>query len=216
MTYNVPMLAGDVLDSVINVADQTLRTLFAPARSARQPDLPADTGTMTPGERRHSAGLMRVNHAGEIAAQGLYRGQAALSRSRQTRVFLERAANEEADHLAWCEARLHELGSRPSILNPLWYLGSFGLGVAAAALGDTVSLGFMTETELQVEGHLASHLDRLPASDLRSRGIVQHMKNEESAHGQSARARGAADLPMPIPGLMRMAARVMTGTAYWL
>jgi ubiquinone biosynthesis monooxygenase Coq7 len=130
--------------------------------------------------------------------------------------LLERAAGEEADHLAWCESRLTELGSRPSLLNPLWYLGSFGLGAAAALLGDAVSLGFMTETETQVEGHLASHLDRLPASDLRSRKIVELMKSEEAGHGQAARAQGAAELPAPIPTLMRAAARVMTGTAYWL
>jgi ubiquinone biosynthesis monooxygenase Coq7 len=211
-----PMLASDVLDSVLNVADQTLRTLFAPARSARTPDLPADNAALTPGEKRHAAGLMRVNHAGEIAAQGLYRGQAALSRSPATREFLERAAGEEADHLAWCESRLTELDSRPSLLNPFWYLGSFGLGAAAAVLGDAISLGFMTETEAQVEGHLASHLDRLPAGDLRSRKIVELMKSEEAGHAQAARARGGAELPAPIPTLMRVAARVMTGAAYWL
>jgi 3-demethoxyubiquinol 3-hydroxylase len=211
-----PMPASDVLDSVINAADQTLRTLFAPARSARAPELPPDDASLTVGEKRHAAGLMRVNHAGEIAAQGLYRGQAALSRSPDTRAFLEHAAAEEADHLAWCEARLTELHSRPSLLNPLWYLGSFGLGAAAALLGDAVSLGFVTETEAQVEGHLASHLDRLPPGDARSRRIVELMKSEEAGHGQAARARGAAELPAPIPSLMRLAARVMTGAAYWV
>jgi ubiquinone biosynthesis monooxygenase Coq7 len=211
-----PMPASDVLDSMLNVADQTLRTLFAPARSARTPDLPADDGSMSANEKRHAAGLMRVNHAGEIAAQGLYRGQATFSRAPATRAFLQHAANEEADHLAWCETRLSELGSRPSWLNPIWYLGSFGLGAAAALLGDAVSLGFVTETEAQVEGHLASHLDRLPAADRRSRRIIELMKSEESGHGQAARACGAAELPAPIPALMRHAARVMTGTAYWL
>ncbi len=133
---------------------------------------------------------MRVNHAGEIAAQGLYRGQAALSREPAMRDFLDHAADEEADHLAWCESRLRELGARPSRLNALWYLGSFGLGAAAALLGDAVSLGFMTETERQVEGHLAGHLDRLPAADRRSRRIVEIMKTEESGHGAGgARAR---------------------------
>jgi 3-demethoxyubiquinol 3-hydroxylase len=210
------MLDRGVLDSVLNVADQTLRTLFAPARSARRPELPAEADSLTAGEKRHAAGLMRVNHAGEIAAQGLYRGQAALSRSSATREFLERAANEEADHLAWCESRLQELGSRPSWLNPIWYVGSFGLGCAAALLGDAVSLGFVTETEAQVEGHLAGHLDRLPASDLRSRKIIDQIKLEQSGHGPPARARAAAELPAPIPRLMRAAARVMTGTAYWL
>lgn len=211
-----PMPTSDVLDSVLNVADQTLRTLFAPARSTRSPDLPEDSASLSLGDKRLAASLMRVNHAGEIAAQGLYRGQAALSRSAETRAFLERAAAEEAEHLAWCESRLTELGARPSLLNPLWYLGSFGLGAAAAMLGDAVSLGFMTETETQVEGHLASHLDRLPTADLRSRRIVELMKAEESGHGHAARARGAADLPPPLPTLMRCVARVMTGTAYWL
>jgi ubiquinone biosynthesis monooxygenase Coq7 len=211
-----PMQASEVLDSMLNLADSTLRTLFAPAHSARQPDLPADTGELTAEERRHAAALMRVNHAGEIAAQGLYRGQAALSRSRDTREFLEHSADEEADHLAWCESRLRELQSRPSWLNPFWYLGSFGLGAAAAVLGDAVSLGFMTETEKQVEGHLASHLDRLPAADVRSRRIVEIMKSEEAGHGSAARARGATELPPPVPALMRVAARVMTGAAYWI
>ncbi len=216
MTYNSRMPASDVLDSVLTVADQTLRTLFAPARTARKPELPPEEQSLTPAERRHAAGLMRVNHAGEIAAQGLYRGQAALSRSSATREFLERTADEEADHLAWCETRLQELGSRPSWLNPLWYLGSFGLGAAAAVLGDAVSLGFMTETEAQVEGHLAGHLDRLPEADRRSRRIVELMRSEEAGHGQAAQSRGAVELPFPIPALMRVTARIMTGTSYWL
>lgn len=205
----------DVLDSVLKVADETLRTLFAPAHSERQLDLAAESG-LSAAEKRHAAGLMRVNHAGEIAAQGLYRGQAALSRSGSTREFMRRAASEEGDHLAWCEDRLRELDSRPSLLNPLWYLGSFAMGAAAAALGDDLSLGFVTETERQVEGHLASHLDRLPANDQRSRQIVAQMKTDEAAHAQAARAQGAAELPSPLPTLMRYAARVMTGSAYWL
>ena len=155
MTYNESMLASNVLDSVLKVADETLRTLFAPAQGVRQPPLPPDA-VLTEAEKRHAAGLMRVNHAGEIAAQGLYRGQAALSRSGATRDFMRRAASEEGDHLAWCESRLHELDSRPSRLNPIWYLGSFAIGAAAAAFGDELSLGFVTETERQVEGHLAS------------------------------------------------------------
>jgi len=204
------------LDTLLMTADQTLRTLFAPARSSRWPELPPDEPSLTAGEKRHAASLMRVNHAGEIAAQGLYRGQAALSRDPAVREFLERSADQEADHLAWCEARLHELGSRPSRLNVFWYLGSFGLGAAAALLGDAISLGFVQETEEQVEGHLAGHLDRLPAADQRSRRIVEVMKSEESGHADAARAHGAATLPPPIPRLMRAAARVMTGTAYWL
>jgi ubiquinone biosynthesis monooxygenase Coq7 len=215
LTYNEGMLASDVLDSVLTVADDALRTLFAPAQSVRKPALPADS-PLTEVEKRQAAALMRVNHAGEIAAQGLYRGQAALSRSRTTREFMQRAAGEEGDHLAWCEHRLHELGSRPSRFNPVWYLGSFVIGAAAALFGDALSMGFVTETERQVEGHLASHLDRLPASDQRSRQIVELMKSDEAAHAQAARAAGAAALPEPIPTLMRVAARVMTGTAYWV
>jgi ubiquinone biosynthesis monooxygenase Coq7 len=215
MTYNAPMQASAVLDLVLKVADDALRTLFAPALAVRQPPLPADAA-LTEAEKRHAAGLMRVNHAGEIAAQGLYRGQAAMSRSTSTREFMRRAAREEGDHLAWCETRLHELASRPSLLNPLWYLGSFMLGATAAVLGDELSLGFVTETERQVEGHLASHLDRLPASDQRSRAIVELMKSDEAAHAQAARAAGASELPGPIPTLMRAAARVMTGSAYWV
>jgi ubiquinone biosynthesis monooxygenase Coq7 len=214
MSYNARMIASDVLDSVLQVADETLRTLFAPAQAVRTPTLPPD-GALTEAEKRHAAGLMRVNHAGEIAAQGLYRGQAALSRSSATRDFMRRAAGEEGDHLAWCETRLHELDSRPSRLNPIWYLGSFALGATAALFGDELSLGFVTETERQVEGHLASHLERLPVNDLRSRHIVALMKSDEAAHAEGARERGAAGLPGSIPALMRAAARVMTGTAYW-
>jgi ubiquinone biosynthesis monooxygenase Coq7 len=206
----------DPLDAVLGAADRALRTLFAPARTDRNPRLPGDPGTLGEAERRHAAGLMRVNHAGEVSAQGLYHGQALLSRSSPTRAFLERAAREEGDHLAWCEARLHELGSHPSRLNPLWYLGSFALGAVAAAIGDRVSLGFVAETERQVEGHLAAHLDRLPAADLRSRRILELMKSEEAAHGQGARALGGAELPPPVPRLMRGIARIMTGAAYWI
>jgi len=215
MTYNKRMPTTGVLDSVLKVADDSLRTLFAPARSERNLGL-APESTLTEAEKRHAAGLMRVNHAGEIAAQGLYRGQAVLSRSNSTREFMQRAAGEEGDHLAWCEDRLRELDAKPSLLNPIWYLGSFALGAAAAALGDELSLGFVTETERQVEGHLASHLDRLPAADLRSRQIVTQMKSDEAAHAQAARSAGAAELPAPLPTLMRYAARIMTGTAYWL
>ena len=215
MTYNVPMPASDVLDSVLKVADEALRTLFAPARSARAPALSPEA-PLSEADKRLSAGLMRVNHAGEMAAQGLYRGQAALSRSSHTRAFLQRAAHEEGDHLAWCEMRLRELNSAPSRLNPLWYVGSFAIGAVAAALGDRVSLGFVTETERQVEGHLASHLERLPVTDQRSRSIVELMKTDEAGHAQAARAAGAGELPGPIPTLMRYAARVMTATAYWL
>jgi 3-demethoxyubiquinol 3-hydroxylase len=209
------MPAPLVLDSFLKVADDALRTLFAPAHAARTLSLPPSP-ELTTAEKRHAAGLMRVNHAGEIAAQGLYRGQSLLAQRPATRSFMERAAVEEGDHLAWCESRLEELDSRPSVLKPLWYAGAFAMGAAAAVLGDELSLGFVTETERQVEGHLESHLDRLPASDQRSRQIVLQMKSDEAAHAQSARAAGARELPLPVPALMRFAARFMTGASYWL
>ncbi len=204
-----------LVDQLLVVADETLRTLFAPAQSARVLPLPPDVPLTEP-EKRHIAGLMRINHAGEVAAQGLYRGQSLLSRREATREFLRRAAREEGDHLAWCETRLEELGSHPSRLNALWYLGSFAIGAAAAALGDEVSLGFVSETERQVEGHLASHLERLPVGDVRSRQILQQMKSDETGHAQSARSHGGSDLPEPIPWLMRSVARLMTSSAYWI
>jgi 3-demethoxyubiquinol 3-hydroxylase len=168
------------------------------------------------GERRTSAALMRVNHAGEIAAQALYHGQALVARSAATRDLLLKAAHEETDHLAWCETRLKELDSRPSLLNPLWYAGSFAIGAMAALLGDRTSLGFVVETERQVEGHLDQHLARLPPDDARSRVILETMRSDEIAHGMTAKAAGAAELPTPVRVLMRSTARVMTSTAYWI
>ena len=159
---------------------------------------------------------MRVNHAGEIAAQALYHGQALVARSDTTRALLLKAAHEETDHLAWCETRLKELDSRPSLLNPLWYAGSFAIGAAAALLGDRASLGFVVETERQVEGHLDEHLARLPQDDTRSRAILQTMRTDEIAHGVSAKAAGGAELPSPVRFLMRNTARLMTSTAYWI
>ena len=167
-------------------------------------------------EKRHSAALMRVNHSGEIAAQALYHGQALIARNQATRDLLLKAAHEETDHLAWCEARLKELDSRPSLLNPLWYAGSFAIGAVAALLGDRTSLGFVVETERQVEGHLNEHLARLSPDDARSRAILQTMRTDEIAHGMSAKAAGGAELPSPVRSLMRTTARVMTSTAYWI
>jgi 3-demethoxyubiquinol 3-hydroxylase len=167
-------------------------------------------------ERRASAALMRVNHAGEIAAQALYHGQALVARSAATRELLLKAAREETDHLAWCETRLKELDSRPSLLNPVWYAGSFAIGALAALLGDRMSLGFVVETERQVEGHLDEHLARLPSDDARSRAILETMKTDEIAHGMSAKAAGGAELPSPVRVLMRGTARLMTSTAYWI
>jgi 3-demethoxyubiquinol 3-hydroxylase len=171
---------------------------------------------LTDTEKRTAAALMRVNHAGEIAAQALYHGQALMARSTATRELLLKAAREETDHLAWCETRLRDLDSRPSLLNPLWYAGSFAIGAAAALLGDRISLGFVVETERQVEGHLDEHLARLPQGDARSRAILQTMQADEIAHGMSAKAAGGAELPSPVRALMRNTARVMTRTAYWI
>jgi 3-demethoxyubiquinol 3-hydroxylase len=172
--------------------------------------------SLTESEKRDSAALMRVNHAGEIAAQALYHGQALAARSAATRALLLKAAHEETDHLAWCETRLKELDSRPSLLNPLWYAGSFAIGAATALLGDRTSLGFVVETERQVEGHLDDHLTRLPQDDTRSRAILQTMRTDEIAHGVSAKAAGGAELPSPVRFLMRHTARLMTSTAYWI
>jgi ubiquinone biosynthesis monooxygenase Coq7 len=171
---------------------------------------------LTEAERCESAALMRVNHAGELAAQALYHGQALVARSVSTRAMLLSAARSESDHLAWCEARLKELAARPSLLNPLWYAGSFTIGALTGLLGDRASLGFVAETERQVEGHLDEHLGRLPASDTRSRAILETMRSEEIAHGAAASAAGGPRLPPPLPALMRATARIMTRTAYWL
>ncbi|MBS0365119.1 MAG: 2-polyprenyl-3-methyl-6-methoxy-1,4-benzoquinone monooxygenase [Proteobacteria bacterium] len=201
--------------------DRALRAVFAPAQSRRP--VPAPTPPAGPSapalsetERRESAALMRVNHAGELAAQALYHGQALMARGRQIRTLLLDAAQSESDHLAWCEARLKELGARPSLLNPLWYAGSFAIGALVALAGDRASLGFVAETERQVEGHLDNHLNRLPTSDVRSREILAAMRAEEIGHGAAASAAGGVTLPPPVPTLMRHTARVMTGAAYWI
>ncbi len=204
------------LDRLLELADAGLRSSFGRPASARPtPGIPA-AAPADPGRRRHVAGLMRVNHAGEIAAQGLYHGQALTARSPATREALRRAADEEGDHLAWCRDRLDELGSRPSLLNPLWYAGSVAIGALAGLCGDRASLGFMAETEKQVEGHLEDHLARLPVDDARSRAIIEQMQADEVGHGRAAIAAGGAPLPEPVPKLMRLTARIMTGTAYWI
>jgi ubiquinone biosynthesis monooxygenase Coq7 len=204
-----------LVDSLLCSADNALRALFAPAHAARTLSLPP-AAELSDSERRHVTGLMRVNHAGEISAQALYHGQALIARSPVTRDFLLRAAAEEGDHLAWCEERLRELGARPSLLNPLWYAGSFAIGALAAAVGDKVSLGFVRETERQVEGHLDGHLAALPAQDERTRELIGQMKADETRHADGAERAGAVPLPGPVRALMRAAARVMTRTAYWL
>lgn len=208
------MDATSPLDSLLSAADNALRALFAPPHAARQPPALPPATPMDPAASRHAAGLMRVNHAGEVAAQALYHGQALLARQPETREFLLRAAREEGDHLAWCAGRLEELGSRPSLLNPLWYAGSFAIGALAAAVSDRLSLGFVVETERQVEGHLASHLQRLPEADERSRAIVRTMQADEAGHADQARLAGATPLPAPVPQIMQAVSKVMTSTAY--
>lgn len=208
------MSADRMLEPLLLAADRALRSVFAETRAARPTPGPADAAPLPDAERQRSASLMRVNHAGEVAAQALYHAQALFARDPQVREFMLHAAREETDHLAWCEQRLAELDARPSVLNPLWYAGSFGIGALAALLGDRVSLGFVAETERQVEGHLQSHLDRLPAEDQRSRAIVDAMRSDEASHGRSAESAGGASLPGPVRELMRRTARVMTHTSY--
>lgn len=198
-------------------ADRALHTLAAPASAQRANPAQATAPVELPDDqRRHAAALMRINHAGEVAAQALYHGQALTARNPAIRETLRQAADEEGDHLAWCDERLRELGSRPSLLNPVWYVGSFAIGALAGACGDRVSLGFLVETERQVEGHLEDHLARLPAADTRSRRVLEEMKRDEVRHGDTAQAAGAAELPAPVKLLMKLTSRVMTRTAYYL
>ena len=166
------------------------------------------------GERTHSAGLMRVNHVGEVCAQALYQSQKLIARDEKTRDLLDRAAKEEMDHMAWCEERLKELDSRPSLLNPVWYFGAFGIGLLAGIAGDRWSLGFVAETEKQVERHLDQHLEKLPENDSRSRNIVMQMRQDEIEHGSSALEAGGQELPVPVKTLMSGISKIMTTTAY--
>lgn len=204
------------IDRTISAVDDFLRGIAAPLpRSARAtPADELDEAPLSPEERLHSGRLMRVNHAGEIAAQGLYQGHAAAARSRIIAEHMRAAAEEELDHLSWCEQRLSELGMAPSRLRPLWFAGAWCIGAMSAAVGDRWSLGFVEETERQVAEHLYGHLDRLPAGDARSRAIVSTMRAEEQEHGAKARSAGATVLPRPVRRMMRIAAKVMTGTSY--
>jgi 3-demethoxyubiquinol 3-hydroxylase len=212
------MSSGRSLDSAIATVDRALRAVFAPARATRPGPRPptGPSGVLSDAERRASAALMRVNHAGELAAQALYHGQAVAARSQSTRRVLLATARAESDHLAWCEERLAQLAARPSLLDPLWYAGSFAIGALAGLCGDRISLGFVAETERQVEGHLDEHLGRLPAGDVESRAILQAMRTEEIAHGASAAAAGGTPVPAPVRSLMRQTARIMTRTAFWI
>jgi ubiquinone biosynthesis monooxygenase Coq7 len=202
-------------DRVLTALDGALRALLAPARAKRTLPEVAD-GPLTDAERRESAALMRVNHAGEIAAQALYQGQALVARNPRLREELLAAGREETEHLAWTESRLDELGSRTSLLDPLWYAGSFAIGMLAGLSGDRTSLGFVEETERQVERHLDGHLDRLPPNDARSRVIIEQMREDEIAHGRRARDLGAQVLPIPVRRVMQATARIMTRSAYWI
>jgi len=204
-------------DLTIGAIDASLRTLFAAPPAARRcPTVAAETTELAPHERELSGALMRVNHVGEVCAQALYQAQALTARSPALREQMLAASREETDHLAWTQKRLDALGSRPSLLNPLWYGGAFAIGLAAGRLGDAVSLGFVVETERQVEQHMASHLERLPAEDARSRAIVDQMKEDERRHADDAQGAGGVELPLPVRMLMRGAARVMTLTAHRL
>jgi len=212
----VPEFAS--IDTLVATADQALRTLSRAAHAGRPTPRPASPPAATdaqlsPDERRLAGALMRVNHVGEVCAQALYAAQALTARTPALRAQMREAGREETDHLAWTEQRLAELGARPSLLNPLWYAGAFAIGLAAGRAGDARSLGFVVETERQVEAHLAGHLDRLPVADQASRAIVAQMQADEARHAHAAEAAGAVPLPAPARWLMKAAARVMTRTA---
>ncbi len=200
---------------LINV-DTALRTATGHINGAKRENPAGDTPDVVMDEdnRQHAAGLMRINHAGEVCAQALYAGQAATARTPDVQADMQNAADDEIDHLNWCKQRLNELDSEPSRLDPLWYVGSFAIGAAAGLAGDGWSLGFVKETENQVEAHLAGHIEKLPAEDARSRAILEQMKLDEARHAQMAVDSGALDLPEPVRGLMKLAAGVMKAVAY--
>jgi ubiquinone biosynthesis monooxygenase Coq7 len=202
-------------DAFILQFDKALRTVFASAHSRRAyPDAGIPEAELSEAEKRHAAGLMRVNHSGEVCAQALYQGQALTARNPEAARALLEASDEETEHLAWCERRLHELGSHKSFLNPLWYAGSFALGAVAGALGDKWNLGFLAETERQVEGHLDGHLSSLPETDAKSRAVVEQMKADEIRHAETAIAHGGAELPEPVKQAMRLTSKLLTFAAY--
>ncbi len=205
------------LDLFLGESQRALETVFgAPAAARPNPAGDAPEVELDETERRHAAGLMRINHVGEICAQALYSGQAAVARDEATRQQLLEAAQEETDHLAWCADRLRELDSRPSLFNPLWYAGSYAIGVAAGLRGDGWNLGFVVETERQVEAHLDEHLQTLPEADLRSRAILRTMKADEARHADNAEQAGARILPQPVPAIMAAASKFMKAVAYRL
>ncbi len=205
-----------LFDRLINQTDNALRTIARGHQGTNRPNPTdgTDIPTLTPTEQRHVAGLMRVNHTGEVCAQALYQGQATTARLPRIRRQMEISAQEEEDHLAWCEQRLNELNSHTSVLNPLWYSMSFAIGATAGAIGDRWSLGFVEETEIQVCNHLQSHMARLPDHDERTQRILQQMHSDEAEHATKARQAGATTLPFPVKKLMTAIAKVMTVTAY--
>jgi ubiquinone biosynthesis monooxygenase Coq7 len=214
MTRTLPLA-----DRLLAAADRALRTVAAPPVASRtSPALHSELAEpeLNDAERRDAAALMRVNHVGEVCAQALYDAQALATRDPAMRALFERAAREETDHLAWTQSRIEQLGGRTSLLNPLWYTGAFAIGLIAARAGDRMSLGFMAETERQVEQHLNAHLERLPADDHLSRAIVEQMKQDEVHHAESAIGHGGATLPLPARWAMRLVAMVMTTTAHYI
>jgi 3-demethoxyubiquinol 3-hydroxylase len=216
--FGYPLGAMNASDRLLSSLDHALRTVAGASHASRacpKPPVP-ESAELSAEERRLSGALMRVNHVGEVCAQALYQAQALTARSDTMRQQMLQASREEADHLAWTKQRLDQLGDRMSMLNPLWYAGAFGIGLLAGKLGDAVSLGFVVETERQVEQHLAGHLDRLPAADQASRAIVEQMKVDEAQHADAAEAAGANLLPAPARWLMKAAARVMTTTAHYV
>jgi ubiquinone biosynthesis monooxygenase Coq7 len=205
------------LDQFIIEFDKGLRTVFAPASTVRPvPGAELPEAELTPDEKNRAAALMRVNHVGEVCAQALYQGQALTSRDPALADALRQAAHEETEHLAWTESRISELGGRKSLLNPLWYGGALAMGLVAGRMGDAWNLGFLAETERQVEAHLNDHLGRLPPSDRKSQEVLDQMKRDEIAHAETAVRLGARELPLPVKLAMKLASRVMTRTAYWV
>ncbi|MBU3616575.1 2-polyprenyl-3-methyl-6-methoxy-1,4-benzoquinone monooxygenase [Polynucleobacter sp. JS-Polo-80-F4] len=204
------------MDRLILEFDSALRSVVGGANAHRPipGSLAGSDSVLDAAERNHAAGLMRVNHVGEVCAQALYQSQKLVARNPEIREMLDHSAQEEMDHLAWCETRLQELGSHTSYLNPLWYAGSFAIGLAAGLAGDKWSLGFVAETEKQVENHLESHLEKLPKDDQRSRAIVDQMRLDEIAHGQAAKNAGGVNLPEPVQKIMQTMSKIMTTTAY--
>lgn len=206
-----------MIDRLIIEFDKGLRTVLAEAQTVRPfPDRSCIEHPLEAHEKRHAAALMRINHSGEVCAQALYNGQALTARNPATEAALREASQEETEHLAWCEKRIHELGSHKSLLNPIWYTGSFAIGALAGALGDKWNLGFLAETENQVGKHIENHLQKLPAQDEKSRAILEQMKVDEAKHATTAITHGGAPLPWPVKLAMKISSKVMTKTTYWI